>query len=120
MMRVFPSQPRLAAGFRFQLAKHNHMVTLFNWALRPLIALDAPVGDVVNELHDFRDIIVQFLATLDGEIDKVKIRSHSAEKPCVPNKAVNLLHVVNSLRTGSNANTAISSNQIACHGCFHG
>ena len=28
MMRVFPSQPRLAAGFRFQLAKHNHMVML--------------------------------------------------------------------------------------------
>ena len=28
MMRVFPSQPRLAAGFRFQLAKHNHMVVL--------------------------------------------------------------------------------------------
>ena len=27
-MRVFPSQPRLAAGFRFQLAKHNHMVML--------------------------------------------------------------------------------------------
>ena len=25
-MRVFPSQPRLAAGFRLQLAKHNHMV----------------------------------------------------------------------------------------------
>ena len=91
----------------------------FNWARRPLIALDAPVGDVVNELHDFWDIFVQFLAALDGEIDKVKIRGHSAEKPCVPNKAVNLLHIVNSLRAGFNANTAVSSNQIPCHGCFH-
>lgn len=120
MMR--PNSPRspTSVGFRSRTGKAQpYGLTLVIVARRPLIGLNAPVGDVVNELHDFWNIVVQFLATLDGEIDKVKIRGHSAEKPCVPNKAVNLLHIVNSLRTGFNANTAVSSNQIACHGCFH-
>ena len=88
-------------------------------ARRPLIGLNAPVGDVVNELHDFGHIFVQFSPAPDVEINRIKVGVHSAEDTRITDKAVNLTHVVNSLGAGFNANTAVSSNQILCHGCFH-
>lgn len=86
---------------------------------KAVLPLNAAICDVVNELHDFRDDSLQFRATLNGEIDSVEIRIHSAIKPRVPNKAVNLTHVVNSLRTGFNVDAGDSSNQIARITCFH-
>ena len=86
---------------------------------RAVLPLNAAICEVVNELHDFRDNSLQFRATPNGETDSVEIRVHCAVKTRVPNKAVNLAHVVNSLGTGFNVDAAHISNQIACITCFH-
>ena len=83
------------------------------------LRLNAPVLHIADELHDFWNVLLQLLATPNTETDSVEIRVHSAVKPCVLNKAVNLAHIVNSLRTGFNVDTAVSSKQIARVGCSH-
>lgn len=98
-LRLFPARYGRSVIMVVLSAKHyyNHMGCFVYWPEGAKSTLNAPILDILDELHDFWNVLLQLLATPNAETDSVEIRVHSAVKSCVLDKAVNLAHVVNSL-----------------------